>query len=313
MNDIANRLVESEGVNGKGFIVLPATRTLRVALAFMTVGLAIKMAVFPVHKWLPNAYSYAPNIVTCFLAATASKVAVYALIRLIFGVFTIKFSFDLLPMRYELILLSFLGIFIASLTAIFQNNVKKILAYSSVAQLGYMVLGVNLINVMGLSSAIVHMFNHAVIKAALFMVVGCMALRIGSVQLEDWRGAAKKMPWTSFAWALSGLGLIGVPLTAGFISKWTLLLALSGEEKWFLAGGLLLSSILAVIYVWKVVEVLFFGEPSEKVLQAKEAPLSMLIPTYGLIAVMFVFGCWTDCSLGIAQQAAGILLQEVVK
>jgi multicomponent Na+:H+ antiporter subunit D len=313
MNDIASRLVESEGVNGQGIIVLPATRTLRVALAFMTVGLAIKMAVFPVHKWLPNAYSYAPNIVTCFLAATASKVAVYALIRLIFGVFTIEFSFDLLPMRYELILLSFLGIFIASLTAIFQNNVKKILAYSSVAQLGYMVLGVNLINVMGLSSAIVHMFNHAVIKAALFMVVGCMALRLGSVQLEDWRGAAKKMPWTSFAWALSGLGLIGVPLTAGFISKWTLLLALSGEEKWFLAGGLLLSSILAVIYVWKVVEVLYFGEPSEKVQQAKEAPISMLIPTYGLIAVMFVFGCWTDYSLGIAQQAAEMLLQEVVK
>ncbi len=121
------------------------------------------------------------------------------------------------------------------------------------------------------------------------------------------------MPWTSFAWALSGLGLIGVPLTAGFISKWTLLLALSGEEKWFLAGGLLLSSILAVIYVWKVVEVLYFGEPSEKVQQAKEAPISMLIPTYGLIAVMFVFGCWTDYSLGIAQQAAEMLLQEVVK
>jgi multicomponent Na+:H+ antiporter subunit D len=127
-------------------------------------------------------------------------------------------------MRYELIVLSMIGIFVASLTAIFQNNVKKILAYSSVAQLGYMVLGVNLINAMGLSSAIVHMFNHAVIKAALFMVVGCMALRIGSVQLEDWRGAAKKMPWTCFAWALAGFGLIGVPLTAGFVSKWTLLL-----------------------------------------------------------------------------------------
>lgn len=313
MNDIAHRLVESEGVNGQGTVVLPATRTLRVALAFMTVGLAIKMAVFPVHKWLPNAYSYAPNIVTCFLAATASKVAVYALIRLIFGVFTIEFSFDLLPMRYELIVLSMIGIFVASLTAIFQNNVKKILAYSSVAQLGYMVLGVNLINAMGLSSAIVHMFNHAVIKAALFMVVGCFALRLGSVQLEDWRGAAKKMPWTSLAWALAGFGLIGVPLTAGFVSKWTLLLALAGEEKWFFAAALVISSILAVIYVWRVVEVLYFGEPSEKTQQAKEAPISMLIPTYGLIIVMFVFGCWTDYSLGIAQQAASMLLGGVAK
>jgi multicomponent Na+:H+ antiporter subunit D len=257
---------------------------------------------------LPNAYTFAPNVVTCFLAATSTKVAVYALIRLIYGVFTLEFSFDLLPMRYELILLSFLGIFTASLAAIFQSDVKKILAYSSVAQLGYMVLGVNLISVMGLSGAIVHMFNHAVIKGALFMVVGCFALRLGSVQLEDWRGAGKRLPWTSFAWVLAGLGLIGVPLTAGFISKWTLLLALAQEETWFLAGALVVSSILAVVYVWRVVEVLYFGQPSQKVLDAREAPLSMLIPTYGLILVMMVFGFWTEYSLGIAQQAAAMLL-----
>jgi multicomponent Na+:H+ antiporter subunit D len=275
----------------------------------MTVGLGIKMAVFPVHKWLPNAYTFAPNVVTCFLAATSTKVAVYALIRLIYGVFTLEFSFDLLPMRYELILLSFLGIFTASLAAIFQSDVKKILAYSSVAQLGYMVLGVNLISVMGLSGAIVHMFNHAVIKGALFMVVGCFALRLGSVQLKDWRGAGKRLPWTSFAWVLAGLGLIGVPLTAGFISKWTLLLALAQEETWFLAGALVVSSILAVVYVWRVVEVLYFGQPSQKVLEAKEAPLSMLVPTYGLILVMMVFGFWTEYSLGIAQQAAATLLE----
>lgn len=313
MHDLARRLVELETVNAQGVIVLPSTRTLRVALAFMTVGLAVKMAVFPVHKWLPNAYTYAPNVVTCFLAATASKVAVYALIRILFGVFTMEFSFDLLPMRYELILLSFFGIFAASLTAILQTDVKKILAYSSVAQLGYMVLGVNLINVMGLSGAIVHMFNHAVIKAALFMVVGCMAFRLGSVQLDDWKGAGKTLPWTSFAWVLAGFGLIGVPLTAGFISKWALLLALAKEEKWILSGALVISSILAVIYVWRVVEVLYFSEPSEKASRAKEAPVSMLIPTYGLIAVMFVFGVWTDYSFGIAQQAATELLQEVPK
>lgn len=309
MLDIASRLQELEIVNGKGIVMLASTRTLRVALAFMTVGLGIKMAVFPVHKWLPNAYTFAPNVVTCFLAATSTKVAVYALIRLIYGVFTLEFSFDLLPMRYELILLSFLGIFTASLAAIFQSDVKKILAYSSVAQLGYMVLGVNLISAMGLSGAIVHMFNHAVIKGALFMVVGCFALRLGSVQLEDWRGAGKRLPWTSFAWVLAGLGLIGVPLTAGFISKWTLLLALAQEETWFLAGALVVSSILAVVYVWRVVEVLYFGQPSQKVLEAKEAPLSMLVPTYGLILVMMVFGFWTEYSLGIAQQAAATMLE----
>jgi multicomponent Na+:H+ antiporter subunit D len=310
MLDIARRLEELAHVNEQGVLVFQSTRTLRVALAFMTVGLAIKMAVFPVHNWLPNAYTYAPNVVTSFLAATASKVSVYALIRLIYSVFTVQFTYDLLPMRFELIVLSLVGIFAASLAAIYQTNVKKLLAYSSVAQLGYMVLGVNLINPNGLSGAIVHLFNHAIIKGALFMVVGCFAYRIGSVQLDDWRGAGRKMPLTSFAWVCGGLGLIGVPLTAGFVSKWMLLMAFVEGENWILAGSMLFSSLLAVVYTWRVVETLYFSEPSAKVREMQgvpEAPWSMLLPTYALIVAIFVFGCWKFAA-DVATRAAMMLL-----
>jgi multicomponent Na+:H+ antiporter subunit D len=277
----------------------------------MTVGLSIKMAVFPVHNWLPNAYTYAPNVVTSFLAATASKVSVYALIRLIYSVFTVQFTYDLLPMRYELIILSLVGIFAASLAAIHQTNVKKLLAYSSVAQLGYIILGVNLVNPSGLSGAIVHLFNHAIIKAALFMVVGCFAYRFGSVHLDDWRGAGRKMPLTSLAWVFAGLGLIGVPLTAGFVSKWMLLMAFVENQNWMLAGSMLISSMLALVYIWRVVEVLYFSPPSAKVAEIKgvrEAPWSMLLPVYILIVAIFVFGCWTDYSAGVATRAATMLL-----
>ena len=297
MADIASRLQMVAG-----------SRTKLVAFAFMTVGLSIKMAVFPLHTWLPNAYTYAPSVVTGFIAATATKVSVYAFIRLVYGIFTPKFAFELLPLDTALMIFSLIGIFVASVAAIYQTDIKRLLAYSSVAQIGYMLLGISMSNIDGLTAGIVHMFNHALIKGGLFMVVGCFALRIGSVKLEDLSGAGKTMPLTSLAWVIGGLGLIGVPMTAGFISKWLLLTA-AVEHNWYpVAVLMLLSSLLAVVYVWRVVELLYFSEPSERAKKAKEAPALMLIPTYVVIAATVFFGCWTVYSAGLAQKAALALL-----
>ena len=297
MADIASRIQTTGG-----------PRTLRVAFAFMTVGLAIKMAVFPLHTWLPNAYTYAPSAVTSFIAATATKVSVYAFIRLVYGIFTPEFAFEQLPLDQALMVFSLIGIFVASAAAIYQTDVKRLLAYSSVAQIGYMLLGISMANVGGLTAGITHMFNHALIKGGLFMVVGCFALRIGSVKLEDLRGAGKTMPLTSFAWVIGGLGLIGVPLTAGFVSKWLLLTSVIEMHWWGVAVLMLLSSLLAVVYVWRVVETLYFSEPSELAKSAKEAPLMMLVPTYVVIGATVVFGCWTVYSAELAQKAAAALL-----
>ncbi|TWU23315.1 Na(+)/H(+) antiporter subunit D1 [Novipirellula galeiformis] len=297
MADIAARLPVDHG-----------PRTVLVAFAFLTSGLFIKMAVFPVHTWLPNAYTYAPSAVTCFIAATATKVSVYALIRIVFSIFTREFAFEVLPLDTALMVMALVGIFAASIAAIFQDNVKRLLAYSSIAQIGYMLLGISMANHVGLTAGIVHMFNHALIKGGLFMVVGCFALRIGSVQIADWRGAGRTMPWTSFAWAIGGLGLIGVPLTAGFISKWLLLTAAFDSHHWSVAVLMLLSSLLAVVYVWRVVETLYFAEPSKKAKNAREAPLGMLIPMYAVIVATVVFGIWTAYSADLAAGAAATLL-----
>ncbi|WP_218934081.1 monovalent cation/H+ antiporter subunit D family protein [Rubripirellula lacrimiformis] len=283
-------------------------RTMVVALAFLTIGLYIKMAVYPLHTWLPNAYTYAPSVVTVFVAATATKVSVYAFLRLIYGIITPEFAFDMLPLDLALRILALVGIFAASLAAIFQDNVKRLLAYSSVAQIGYMLLGISMNSSTGLTAGIVHMFNHAIIKGGLFMVVGCFAYRIGSVQLSDWKGAGRTMPWTAFAWAVGGLGLIGVPLTAGFVSKWLLLTAAMESELWPVAVLMLFSSLLAVIYVWRVLETLYFQEPTGAAKKAVEAPLRMLVPTYLLAGATILFGVWTTYSAGLAANAASMLL-----
>jgi multicomponent Na+:H+ antiporter subunit D len=297
MADIARRLADSE-----------TPRAELVAFAFMTVGLCIKMAVFPLHTWLPNAYTYAPSVVTAFIAATATKVSVYAFARMIYTIYKPEFAFEALPLDRALAILSLIGIFIASTAAIYQTNVKRLLAYSSVAQIGYMLLGIGLATQSGVAAGVVHMFNHALIKGGLFMVVGCFALRIGSVRLVDLQGAAKTMPWTCFAWALGGLGLIGVPMTAGFVSKWMLLTATMEQGNWPVAILMLISSLLAVIYVWKVVEAIYFAEPSEKAKAASEAPLVMLLPMYAVIIASIFFGCCTIYSAELAQLAAGELL-----
>jgi multicomponent Na+:H+ antiporter subunit D len=297
MADIASRIDTIHG-----------PRTLLVAFAFLTVGLCIKMAVFPLHTWLPSAYTYAPSVVTCFIAATATKVSVYAFIRLTFGIMTPKFAFELLPLDSMLTVFSLIGIFVASTAAVFQDDVKRLLAYSSVAQVGYMLLGVSMANADGLTAGIVHMFNHALIKGGLFMVAGCFILRLGSSRLSDWAGAGRTMPWTGFAWAIGGLGLIGVPMTAGFISKWLLLTSAMDNDLWPVAALMLLSSLLAVVYVWKVVETLYFATPSAAVAQSSEAPIGMLVPTYVLIGSVVVFGVWTTYSAGLAAKAAMELL-----
>jgi multicomponent Na+:H+ antiporter subunit D len=297
MSEIAERLAASE-----------TPRAELVAFAFMTVGLCIKMAVFPLHTWLPNAYTYAPSVVTAFIAATSTKVSVYAFARMVYTIYKPEFAFETLPLDRALAILCLIGIFVASAAAIYQTNVKRLLAYSSVAQIGYMLLGIGLATEAGVAAGIVHMFNHALIKGGLFMVVGCFALRIGSVRIADLQGAAKTMPLTCFAWALGGLGLIGVPMTAGFVSKWMLLTATMEKGNWAIAILMLISSLLAVIYVWKVVEAIYFAEPSEKAKAAKEAPLVMLVPMYVVIIGTIVFGCWTVYSAELAQLAASDLL-----
>ena len=138
-------------------------RTTRVAFAFLTVGTSIKLAVFPLHQWLPNAYAQAPAVVSAFLAATATKVAYYLLLRFVFTIFGAGFVFGVLELDRVLIPLSIAAMFIGSIAAIYQTDLKRLLAYSSVAQVGYMTLGLAFASVAGLTGGIVHLFNHALI------------------------------------------------------------------------------------------------------------------------------------------------------
>jgi multicomponent Na+:H+ antiporter subunit D len=284
------------------------TRTVSAAFAFLVVGIGIKMALFPLHMWLPNAYTYAPSAVSALLAGTATKVAVYVLLRFLFTVFGAEYSMQTMNLDLLLLVLGLAAVFAASLTAIFQVDIKRMLAYSSVAQIGYITLGIAMVTVTGLTAAILHLFNHALIKTALFLAMGCVFYRVGSVSIGAMNGIAQRMPLTMAAFVAAGLSLIGVPLTVGFISKWYLISAALERDWWWLAVALLASSLLAVIYIWKVVEAAYFREPDETTARASEAPVALLLPTWVLVAANFYFGIHTTLTTGVAGHAAGRLL-----
>ncbi|WNJ98378.1 monovalent cation/H+ antiporter subunit D family protein [Thalassospiraceae bacterium LMO-JJ14] len=291
--------------------LLPAvqnTATIHAALAFIVVGFGLKLALFPLHVWLPNAYTFAPSAVTAFLAATATKVAVYALIRLIFTVFGDVDPLETYGVRTAVMVLAIVGMFAGSLVAIYQSNVKRLLAYSSVAQVGYMILGMSIGNAPALAGGIIHMFNHALMKGGLFMALGCVYYVIGSVKLEDMAGLAKRMPLTAAAIVAGGFSLIGVPLTVGFISKFYLVEGALAAGLWPVALLIMLSSLLAVIYVWRVVEIMYFRNPAIGNEDRTEAPLTLLVPTYVLLGAAFWFGIDATYTGEVAMSAAQTLL-----
>jgi multicomponent Na+:H+ antiporter subunit D len=299
MVDIASRLAGLTSDQG---------RVLIVSLAFLTAGIGLKLALFPLHAWLPNAYAYAPSWVTAFLAATATKVAIYLLVRFYFSIFGPVVDFGALPVTELIIALSVAAMFVASLVAVFETDLKRMLAYSSVAQIGYITLGIGLANQTGLAGGLVHVVNHALMKAALFLALGAVVYRIGSVRLQDLSGIGRRMPLTMTAFAIAGFGLIGTPGTSGFISKWYLAEGALERGWWPLVLLLVASSVIAFVYVGRVLEVVWMRPPGPQAARASDPPLTMLLPILMLAAATVYFGFETQLTAGLANAiAAGLV------
>jgi len=284
-----------------------------VAAGFITVGLALKAAVFPLHAWLPNAYTYAPHAVTVFLAACATKVALYVLLRLDFVLFQPNLDGHEIKFTYFLMPLAVLAILVASTVAVFEKNLKRLLAYSSVAQIGYIMLGASLVSTIGLTASILHMFNHSLAKGTLFLAVACLAQRTGALRLNDLAGVAKTMPWTMAIFVLGAFSLIGIPGTAGFISKWYLLSAVLNEGALGIALVLVIvvSSLLSVVYIWRVIEAAYFKQPAATDVATREAPFELLaVASIAALANLY-FGFFTDVPVSLASTAAEKLMGMV--
>ena len=292
---------------------LENNRVLFAAFSFLVVGLSLKLALFPLHLWLPNSYAHAPSIVSVLLAATGTKIAAYLLLRFSITVLRVNEHDDLLSIMNFLFPLAVIAMFAGSVVAIYQSDVKCLLAYSSVAQIGYIVLGISLTSERALTGSMLHIFNHGIMKAALFASVGAMALTLNNVSLPNLKGIGKRMPLTMAAFTISALSLIGIPGTVGFISKWYLVLAAveTGSTKGMIAASAVIgTSLLAIIYVWRILEIAYSSDLSETDHTIQEAPWPTLLSLWILAVSCIVLGLFANVLIEPARIAAQMLLSS---
>ena len=280
-------------------ILLPplySTTAVQAAFVFIFIGFGIKIALFPLHAWQPDVYTYAPSAVSIIISTAMAKTSTYALIRIIFSVFTLEFITNFLPLFDILCWIAATAIVAGSIFAMVQNNLKKMLAYSSIANVGYIVLAIGLspFTPFGLTPALMHILNHAVIKGCMFMAACAFIYKLDLWDIRKFEGLGRKMPYTCFALILAALAMIGMPPSAGFITKWYLILAALDAKKYLFVAVIFFSTLLMIIYFWRVVEIMYIraapssGETSA--IPVDEAPLSMLIPTLTLGVLTFVIG-----------------------
>jgi multicomponent Na+:H+ antiporter subunit D len=270
-----------------------------IALAFFLMGTAIKMGLFPLHVWLPDAYTYAPSAVSSFIAPLMTKVMAYVLIRIMLTVFEPSYSLKVVPIGTLLSWLGAAAILIGSVYAIAQTDLKRMLAYSSVANIGYIVLGLGLANRMGLIGGLFHILNHAFMKATLFLVAGGIMYKMGMRNIYRFHGLRWKMPLTMAAFTIASMSMVGIPPTAGFFSKLYLILGAIEAKQYVFIAVILISSLLNAVYFFKVIELAYFkpadskpGEGGSAAVKIgrDEMPWSMLAPALVVAAGIILVG-----------------------
>ncbi|MDO8871375.1 MAG: monovalent cation/H+ antiporter subunit D family protein [Methanoregula sp.] len=282
------------------------------AFIFFIVGLSIKTALFPLHLWLPDAYSYAPSAVSALIATVMSKMGVYALIRILFTVFTPAFIIMEIPIMELFCWIAAIAIIVGSVLAITQTDLKMMLAYSSISQMGYILLGIGIANSVAMTGGILHILNHAVMKGCLFMVAGAIIYATGLRTIDDLKGISRTMPLTAAAFFIAAASMIGIPPTVGFMSKWFIALGALESGQWFFVVIILASSLLTAIYFWRVFEYMYFREPDmarqAAVAGANDPPASMLVPILILAAACILCGIFVAVPLEVIEPSVTRLL-----
>jgi multicomponent Na+:H+ antiporter subunit D len=273
-------------------------RAVQMGFAMIVVGVMIKAYIFPLHLWQPDVYTYAPSTISSMMASVHVKVMFYMLLRMFYSVFTLDFIRHFIGLDLLICWVAAIAILAGSIWAIKQRNLKRMLAYSSVSQMGYILLGVGLspLSPWGLVGAAAHILNHAIGKGCLFMCAGAISQQEGLKDIRDFEGLGKKMPHVCAAFTIAALSMIGIPLTAGFASKLFLIVASLDAAQYPFVAILLLSGLLNLVYFWRVIDQMYFvkHKGTENAVEVKEKgkplPISMVVPILILAALCIIMG-----------------------
>ena len=291
---------------------------MQAGAVFIFTGLGLKMALVPMHLWLPDAYEHAPSSVNSLIAPVMTKVAAYAMLRMFLSVFPAGYLTGTVPVADALLILGLIGIVFGSVAAAGQTDIRRMLAYSSISQLAFIAVGIGLGTPLAIAAALLHVVNHAAMKATLFLAAGSIRLRVGLQRTHNLAGLGPRMKLTMGAFAVGSVAMVGIPPTAGFFSKWYMVQAGVDEGQWLVVVVVLLSTLLTAVYLFKVLEQVYLRpakpEPSAHhddehdspeggvpqpveqeavrpvVERAREAPLDVWLPLVLLAAATVVLG-----------------------
>lgn len=283
-----------------------------VALALFAVGFAVKAALFPLHVWLPDAHSMAPSPVSAVLSALVIKMGVIGFIRVLFVVYGRDFNAVSGSWGTVASVLAWAGavaVVVGAFMAIFQKDFKYMIAYSSVSHIGYIVLGVCMLSARGMTGGLFNIVAHAMGKACFFLVAGAIIYKLGVRGIEDLRGLGRAMPMTAGAFALASLSIVGIPPTAGFVAKFYLVLGSIQSRQYAFVAFILLGSLLAAVYCFRIVYYMFFCPAKETGSSIAEAPVTMWAPTAALAAGTLVLGLFPGLLVPGLTTASRLLLR----
>ncbi len=256
------------------------------AITVFLCAVFIKSGLIPFHGWLPDVYSAAPPSVSVLLAGIVTKtVGVYATIRIVEAVFGFGAS-----VKSVLLLVGTISIVLGALAALGQNDFKRMLAYSSISQVGYIILGLGCGSALGLAGAIFHLFNHAVFKSLLFVNSAAVEIETGTRNMDELSGLSKKMPLTGISSVLGSLSAAGIPPLAGFWSKLVIIIALWISGLYVYAVIAVLASILTLAYLLSMQRRVFFGILRDSLINIREAGFYLAFPTVILSAIIIGVG-----------------------
>lgn len=327
----------SVDITGHGMPALKASPLFNWIFWSFMFGFAVKAGAFPVHVWLPDAHPVAPSPASALLSGVMIKAGAYGMIRIVYAVYGREaiLGTNIVPILLTLALVTMM---LGSAVAISQTEIKRLLAYSSIAQIGYIVLGIAMLSSQGLQGSVLHIIFHALMKGTLFMCAGAVIHQTGLRHISDLKGIGKRMPITMTCFTIAALSMIGFPPFAGFVSKWTL--ALGALEAYRTAvfgfpwaavviGALLLSSLLNVVYYGPIVIGSWFGMPArpgeedeeghgidlevatdggEKLaaspIETVDGPLSLTAPLVVLAAGIVIFGIFPGIPKMLAEMTA---------
>jgi multicomponent Na+:H+ antiporter subunit D len=287
----------------------PPSPWLFLASLLILAGFGVKAAIVPLHTWLPDAHTAAPSPISAMLSGVVIEVGVYALCRTCFTAF--------IPVQAQwlsiLMVLSVLTMLVGNIMPLLQTDVKRLLAYSSIGHVGYMLVGLSIGTQLALTGTFLHIFNHALMKGVAFLCAGAILYRLGTRQMDEMAGIGRKMPITAIAFAISLLALLGMPPLNGFVSELTIVTAAFQADAAWLGVMVILNSVLSAAFYLRVLRVLLQPIRSDKVQAAKEAPLVMLLPICFLAAMIILFGLWPDPIMRLMQQSAASLFSTITQ